>query len=146
MQEVSLSLALPGRGLLHEWISVQPYELSITRTVIQELLSCSESLWYKWTGENKSNKGSSTWPPSLELSNRFVKTDWRWIFYQFYIMLCIFYEEELNFACRGNRYLEYKHGMRAVRKTDEIQFLSPFSVVHSIFSPSFSRKVHRSLP
>lgn len=38
MQEVSLSSALPGRGLLHEWISVQPYELSITRTVIQELL------------------------------------------------------------------------------------------------------------
>ena len=38
MQEVSLSLALPGRGLLHEWISVQPYELSITRTVIQEFL------------------------------------------------------------------------------------------------------------
>lgn len=39
MQEVSLSLALPGRGLLHEWISVQPlYMLSITRTVIQELL------------------------------------------------------------------------------------------------------------
>lgn len=38
MQKVSLSLALPGRGLLHEWISVQPYKLSITRTVIQELL------------------------------------------------------------------------------------------------------------
>ena len=38
MQEVSLSLALHGRGLLHKWISVQPYELSITRTVIQELL------------------------------------------------------------------------------------------------------------
>lgn len=38
MQEVSLSLALPGRGPLHEWISVQPYKLSITRTVIQELL------------------------------------------------------------------------------------------------------------
>lgn len=31
-------MALPGRGLLHEWISVQPYKLNITRTVIQELL------------------------------------------------------------------------------------------------------------
>lgn len=38
MQEVSLSLALHGRGLLLEWISVQPYKLNITRTVIQELL------------------------------------------------------------------------------------------------------------